>query len=85
MGELVFRHACKLGLEGIVSKRLALPVGPFLGARRRYALPLAAKSAAPYNPDLFHRSNRSFNDEMLCKQRHERFSSGLLGRVNSGR
>jgi bifunctional non-homologous end joining protein LigD len=23
-GELVFRHACKLGLEGIVSKRLGL-------------------------------------------------------------
>jgi ATP-dependent DNA ligase len=24
-GELVFRHACKLGLEGIVSKRLGSP------------------------------------------------------------
>jgi bifunctional non-homologous end joining protein LigD len=24
-GEMVFRHACKLGLEGIVSKRLGSP------------------------------------------------------------
>jgi bifunctional non-homologous end joining protein LigD len=24
-GEIVFRHACKLGLEGIVSKRLGSP------------------------------------------------------------
>jgi ATP-dependent DNA ligase len=24
-GAIVFRHACKMGLEGIVSKRLALP------------------------------------------------------------
>jgi ATP dependent DNA ligase domain len=26
-GALVFRHACKMGLEGIVSKRLSLPYG----------------------------------------------------------
>jgi bifunctional non-homologous end joining protein LigD len=25
MGDLVFRHACKLGFEGIVSKRLSAP------------------------------------------------------------
>ena len=30
-GDIVFRHACKLGFEGIVSKRLARPTGP--GAR----------------------------------------------------
>jgi bifunctional non-homologous end joining protein LigD len=29
-GQVVFRHACKLGLEGIVSKRLGsrYPLGP---------------------------------------------------------
>src|SRR5215472_17530325 len=32
-GESVFRHACKMGLEGIVSKRLGLALPPL--ARRR--------------------------------------------------
>jgi hypothetical protein len=27
-GDIVFRHACKLGLEGIVSKRVGSPVRP---------------------------------------------------------
>ncbi len=27
-GEIVFKHACKLGCKGIVSKRLAVPLGP---------------------------------------------------------
>jgi ATP-dependent DNA ligase len=27
-GVVVFRHACKMGLEGIVSKRLTAPIGP---------------------------------------------------------
>jgi bifunctional non-homologous end joining protein LigD len=26
-GDVVFRHACKMGLEGIVSKRLGSPYG----------------------------------------------------------
>jgi bifunctional non-homologous end joining protein LigD len=32
-GDLVFRHACKLGFEGIVSKRLG---SPYLSGRSRY-------------------------------------------------
>jgi ATP-dependent DNA ligase len=27
-GDVVFRHACQLGLEGIVSKRLGSPTAP---------------------------------------------------------
>ena len=32
-GETVFRHACKLGLEGIVSKRLG---SPYVSGRSRH-------------------------------------------------
>ena len=32
-GDVVFRHACKLGLEGIVSKRLG---SPYRSGRSRY-------------------------------------------------
>jgi ATP-dependent DNA ligase len=32
-GDIVFRHACKLGLEGIVSKRLG---SPYVSRRSRH-------------------------------------------------
>jgi ATP-dependent DNA ligase len=37
-GDIVFRHACKLGFEGIVSKRLGSPTSPAaqgIGSRAR--------------------------------------------------
>jgi len=43
---------------------------------------VAARWRPACDPDLFHRSNRSTNDEMLSKQRRERFFSGLLGRAH---
>ena len=42
-GEMVFRHACKLGFEGIVSKRLG---SPYLSGRSRHWI----KSKNPVPP-----------------------------------
>jgi ATP-dependent DNA ligase len=42
-GDLVFRHACKLGFEGIVSKRLG---SPYISGRSRYWI----KSKNPKHP-----------------------------------
>ena len=44
-GDLVFRHACKLGFEGIVSKRLG---SPYLSGRSRYWI----KSKNPAAPAM---------------------------------
>jgi bifunctional non-homologous end joining protein LigD len=42
-GEIVFRHACKLGFEGIVSKRLG---SPYVCGRSRHLI----KSKNPAAP-----------------------------------
>jgi len=48
-GVIVFEHACRLGAEGIVSKRLMRPIGPGrmrLGSRSRTRLPSKSSASA---------------------------------------
>jgi hypothetical protein len=44
---VVFRHACKLGLEGIVSKRKARPTAPAAAALILKRAPLARTTTRP--------------------------------------
>jgi hypothetical protein len=55
-GETVFRHACKLGLEGIVSKRLG---SPYVSGRSRHWI----KSKNPTAPAVKRETEEDWGKE----------------------
>jgi ATP-dependent DNA ligase len=55
-GDVVFRHACKLGLEGIVSKRLG---SPYRSGRSRHWV----KSKNPKHPAVKREAEEDWGKE----------------------
>jgi bifunctional non-homologous end joining protein LigD len=61
-GETVFRHACKLGLEGIVSKRLG---SPYRSGRSRHWI----KSKNPQHPAVKREAEEDWGKEKWRKEK----------------
>jgi ATP-dependent DNA ligase len=55
-GDVVFRHACQLGFEGIVSKRLG---SPYVSGRSPYWV----KSKNPQHPAVKREEEEDWDDE----------------------